>query len=167
MTEAKCRGNRVVRKAVYILRLSFVSVLFLALILASFVSVTAGERTEDEAASALAGAERELILAYQTLLMAEEAGADVSDLLDQLNESAEFLTQARMAFQSGDFDDVVTLAALSRSIGVDVQGDSASLENSALSENIRRMMFALTTSMVGIVVIALVSLWVWRILKRS
>lgn len=167
ITEAKCRENSVVRKALSILRLSFVSVLFLALILSPFVSVTAGERTEDEAASALAGAETEMILAYQALLMAEEAGADVSDLLAQLNESAEFLTQARMAFQSGNFDEAVTLAAVSRNIGLDVQGDSASLKNLALSENLRRMMFAMTASMVSIALIALGSFWVWRILKRS
>ncbi len=160
------RESSVLRKASSVLKFVFVFVLLFATASRFFVSVTVAQSGEDEAALALADAEGEVILAYQTVLEAEEAGANVSGLLVRLNESGVFLARARMVFRLGDFDETISFAASSGSIGIEVQVEAVGLKNSALSEGIQRKMFTMTASVLGIALIALGSFWVWRLLKK-
>ena len=160
------QGSRGMRRTVSVLRFSFVLMLLLVTTSQFLVFVTFAEVGESEAASALADAEGEVTLAYLAVLKVEEAGANVSGLMVRLNESGGFLARARMAYRLEDFDGTVSFAALSGSIGVEVQDEAVRLKNTALSESAQRMMFTMTASVLGIALIALASFWVWRLLKE-
>jgi len=129
------------------------------------VVATFAEGSEDVAA-AFANAEETVISAYQAVLKAEEAGANVSDLLVRLNEAGELLAQARMAYNRSAFDEATHLANSSRNIGEEVQSAAVGLKDSALSEGLQRMVFTMIASVVGVAVIGLGSLWVWHLLRK-
>jgi len=148
------------------LKLSLVLLMFLVLASQFFISETFAEASKDVAASALTDAEGVVASAYQAVLKAEEAGANISGLLVQLNEAGGFLARARMAYDFGDFEEATGLANLSRNSGIEVENAAVKLKDSAFFERVQRMWFMMIGSIVGAVLIFLGSFWVWRVFKR-
>jgi len=166
LIEIRGQESSMLAKALSVLRFAFVSVLLFAAASQFLVSATVAESSEDEATSALASAEGAVVSAYQAVLGAEEAGANASGLLVRLNEAGGYLAQAHMACRLGDFDEATRSANLSRSIGEEVQNDAVALKDSALSDSLQRMVLTMIASVLGVVLIALGSLWVWLLLKK-
>jgi len=154
------------RRALSILRLSFVLMLFLVMASQFFVSATIAEVGEDEGASGLIDAEEKVLSAYLAVLEAEKTGANVSVLLVRLNEAGEFLARAHVEYRLGDFEEASHLADSSRNIGIEVLNAAIDLKDSASSEGIQHMLFMMIASVVGMASIALGSLWVWYFLKK-
>jgi len=148
------------------LKLSLVLFTFLVLASQSYAIAVVAEAREDVVASALIDAEGVVASAYQTVLNAEEAGANVSSLLARLNEAEGFLAQGRVAHTQGDFDEALNFANLSKGVGVQVKDDALELRNLALNESLQRVSFTTAASVVACTLIAFVSLWVWRVFKR-
>jgi len=148
--------------------LKFSLVLVMFLILASeFLMVAAfAAVSEDVAVSALRDAKGVVVSAYQTVLEAEEAGANVSGLLARLNEAVGVLSLARKAYAVGDFEETAFLADSSRDIGSEVEHEAVMLKNQALSEGLQRMVFSVIASVVSVVLIAAGSFWFWQFLKK-
>jgi len=143
--------------------------IFLVFLASQFLaSATFAEASENEAASALTSAENAIVSAYQEVLKAEEAGANVSGLLAQLSKAGEDLVSARMAFNHNphDFDKAVSLANSSRDIAEEVQNAAVGLEKLALSEGLQHTLFTMMASVVGMALTAFGSLWVWHLLKK-
>jgi len=149
-----------------ILRFSVGLMIFLVMASQTSVYLTFADVSEPEAASALANAEEAVVSAYREALKAEEAGANVSSLLVRLNEAGQYLARAQIEYRLGDFEKTTDFANSSRSIGEEVQDAAVRLKDSALSESVRRMLFTMIVSVVGVAVIALGSLWVWHLLKK-
>lgn len=149
-----------------VLRFSFVLLIFLILMSWSCVIATLGKVDENDAASSLTDAEGAVASAYRAVLEAEQAGANVSVLLSQLNEAGGNLTLAHYAYEQGDFDRAVDFANSSRIIGGDVRGTAIGLKDSALSEGVQRVWLAMTSSVVGVVGVSLGGFWVWHVFKR-
>jgi len=148
------------------LKFSFALMLLLIASSRFFAPVTFAGVGEVETASALADAEGALVSAYQAVLKAEEAGANVSGLLARLNEAGGFLAQARMAYRLGYFDEAASFADSSRNIGGEVQDAALELKDAAVSEGWQSTMLTMVASVVGVAVIAIGSLWTWHFLKR-
>jgi hypothetical protein len=149
--------------------IKFLLVLTLLLVFASHfvLSVTFAEVREDQASSALADAEAAVVSAYQAVLKTEEAGANVTGLLAQLNEAGEYLDRARMEYRMGDFEKAIDFAGSGRSIGVEVQNAAVKLKNSAWNESVQHSLFTMIASIVCMTLIMLGSLWVWHPLKKA
>ena len=120
----------------------------------------------DEAVSAISQAEGAMEWAYEAVLKAERAGANVSGLLVRLNEAGEYLASAQMSFRLEDFNETVRLADLSRAVGEDVEMEAYVLTDSASSESEQRMWFTATGSAIGIMLVVSGSFWLWIFLKR-
>ena len=148
--------------------LKFSLVLMMFLVLASQFSIfeTFAEASKDVAASALTDSEGVVVSAYQVVLEAEEAGANVSGLLVRLNEAGGFLARARMAYTLGDFDGSVRFADSSSDIAVEVQNAAVELKDSAFFERVQRMWFMMIGSIFGVILVFFGSFWVWRVFKR-
>lgn len=149
-----------------ILRFSVVIFLFLAFSLQLGAGVTFAETSQEEASKALTDSESSVVSAHQAVLKAEEAGANVTDLLIRLNQAGEYLARAHMEYRLGDFEKAVDFANLSRSTGEEAQSVAVALKDSATSERLQRMMFTMIASIVGVASIALGSFWVWYFLKK-
>ncbi|MGD8506063.1 MAG: hypothetical protein PVF15_05300 [Candidatus Bathyarchaeota archaeon] len=136
---------------------------------AVFVSPALANSYQENASLAISNAEETLILAYEVVLEAEQAGGNITGLLAELNRAGEFLAAARMSFkngQNGDLDNVINLANLSKDIGEEVRNAAYTLKDSAWSEGVQYMLFTMLGSISGIILVVLASLWVWRFLKR-
>ena len=148
--------------------LKFSSVLIILLIFVSpfFVSAALAEVSKDEAASALANADGVVVSAYQVVLKAEEAGANVSSLLIRLNEAGENLVHARVAYSLGNFDETTRFADLSRDIGEEVRNEANKLKGLAWAEDVQRLWFMMASSVIGVIAVAFGSFLAWRVFKR-
>jgi len=151
---------------VSVLKFSFVLLMLLVFASQCYVSVTIAQVSESEASSALTTAEGAVDSAYQAVLRAEEAGANVSGLLVQLNDAGEFLAEARMAYKAGDFGGAVHFADLSRGIGEEVMNEARELKDLTTTESMQRMWFTMTGSILGVACIVFGSFFSWRFFKR-
>lgn len=131
-----------------------------------FVSGTPASSGEEVVASEIERAEGVMVSAYEAVLEAERAGANVSDLLAQLNDGAGSLPQARVLYRAGDFDGAVRLANLCGEVGEYVRKDAYRLRDLAVKEADERFRWTLIGSIVGVGVIVCVAFVGWRAFKR-
>lgn len=146
----------------------FLFPLIIIFILATFIFVSPvlANNEQENVSSNVTSAENAIISAYRAVLEAEQAGANVTDLLAKLNKAGEDLAVARMLYRNGDFDRAIDLANSSRNIGEEVQNAAHQLRDLTWNEGVQRMWFTMLSSVFGIILVVLGSLWVWRFLKR-
>ncbi len=151
--------------------MSFSKLFFVLLILSVFavpvfVSGVFGVDGEDVAVSAVDRAEAAVASAYEAVLDAEEAGADVSGLLVRLNVAGGYLAEAHVWFGLGDFDEAVRFADLCYDAVEDVSGEAFELRNEAHGLWATDFVVRMVGSMVGVVVVVFLGFVVWRVFKR-
>jgi hypothetical protein len=144
--------------------MSFVLLVCLVLILSFPGFFGAGGYVE--AASSLDEADTLVCQAFEAVLEAEAAGANVSVLTARLDEAAALLVRAKMLRRSGKLDEAASLIDEAVDIANDVESEASELKTSA-SVN-RQNMFLLysTFSVIGAPVFLLVLFFVWRWFKR-
>ncbi len=158
-------------------RLSDVSVMsvsklfFVLLILSVFavpvlVSGVFGADGEDVAASAIDRAEVAVVSAYEAVLDAERAGADVSGLLTRLTVAGQCLAEAHVWLSLGDFDEATRFADLCYDAVEDVRNEAYGLKNENHALWVTDSVVRMTGSMVGVVVVVFLGFVVWRVFKR-
>jgi hypothetical protein len=150
----------------HILRFLFALVTIFVFAAVFFVSPVLANSDQGTASVAIADAEETIVLTYEAVLEAEQAGGNVTGLLAQLNEAGEFLGAARMFYRNGDFDNAIYFADLSRNIGEEVESAAYELKDLASDEGVQRMWFTILGSISGIILVVLGSLRVWWFLKR-
>ena len=131
-----------------------------------FVFEGLASSSEDVASLAINQAEDVVTSAYRAVLDAEQARANVSSLLAQLNDAGEFLANAQIAFRLEDFDEAVRLADLGCDIGESVKNEASELRVDAYGSRVMDSWLTVTGSLVGVVVVVLGSFWGWRVFKR-
>jgi len=116
----------------------------------------------EEASGAVADAERSLRDAFRVVSDAEAFGANVSGLLDRLNEAGGALTSAGVALAEGNYSGAVGWAGTCRALSEDVSGDADVLKSDAVA---RAAGWWLTVSFsavgAGVFVAALFLVWRW------
>ncbi len=145
---------------------SIAFIILLVFVSPVYVPITVASVSESEASSALTSAEATAISAYHAVLTAENAGANVSDLLVQLNAAGELLAQAKMAYRLGDFDETVRSAGLCSAIAESVKNRADELNVEASRSGIPGFWVTLTASLVGIAAVSFGSFEGWRLFKR-
>jgi hypothetical protein len=122
--------------------------------------------SREEAESAIQSAEGEVLNCYRAVFNAEKAGADISTLLQVLNEAGWLLSKARLAYNNSDFDSAYEYAAnCSQKLDGRV-GEANSLKLEA--EKARQMDFLINYvgSSGGAMAIVVGGYAVWLFLKR-
>lgn len=66
--------------------------------------------SENEAKTAVETAENKVLSCYNAAYEAEKTGANISELLNTLNDAGWLLAKAKLAYSQGDFNSSVTLA---------------------------------------------------------
>ena len=124
-----------------------------------------GASSEDTATLAITQAEETFASAYEAVLEAEQAGANVSELLDRLNIAAEHLAEARMLYRLGDFDGAVNSADLSKP-EMDVKTEAEQLKIDAQTFWDTNLLDRITVPIAGVTVVILATFIAWQIFKR-
>jgi len=120
----------------------------------------------DEALTAIRKAEFAVASAYEAVLEAEKAGANVSDLLEKLNVGAENLTKACMLYRIGDLEGAAHFADLCRSSVVDVTNEAETLRDLAVVERKKQVLVISLASTFGVGVTVFGGFLGWRRFKE-
>jgi len=123
--------------------------------------------SENVVASDIERAEGVMLTAYLAVLEAEEAGANVSGLLAQLNVAGDGLAQAYVLYRLGDFDNADRFADLCSEISERVRADALKLRDQAILDADQRFRWTKTGSIIGVVAILCLCFLGWRAFKRS
>ena len=121
---------------------------------------------ESDAGLAVASAESRVAECYNFALDAEQAGANVSELLRVLDEAGDLLSKAELAFGVGDYDGAGVYAAQceGRLAGFEVQAQA--LRDSAAWQRQLDLMVNVVGSAAGTVAVLVGGWLVWRFLKK-
>jgi ribosomal protein L19 len=139
-----------------------VSVFLFSLVSVPWVSATNGGVVSLEVAEA----EEALVSAYGVVLEAEEAGADVSGLLDKLNVGDEYLAEANAYVRLGNSESAGHFAGLCVEAVGDVGDEAVLLRDEAMKLGEADFIVTMIGSVVGVVVVVVAGFVVWRVFKR-
>jgi cobalamin biosynthesis Mg chelatase CobN len=114
----------------------------------------------------VAEAEEALVSAYGVVLEAEEAGADVSGLLEKLNDGDEYLVEAYASVRLGDSENTSRFAGLCHEIAENVQSDAAELKDEAKDSWMSESVMVMLGSVVGVILVVGLCFVGWRVFKR-
>jgi len=120
----------------------------------------------EEASAAVADAEQSLHIAFRTASDAEGAGANVSALMERLNQAGDALTEAGVALAAGNYSDAVEKAGASRGLADGVSGDAGVLKSDAVSRA-SGWWVTVSFSVVDAAAFVVVLFLVWRGLRRG
>jgi hypothetical protein len=121
----------------------------------------------DEASLRIADAESALRQAFKKVLTAEQAGANVGDLLSKLNEAGDLLTEAESAYANGNVSEAMENANSSILIANTIANEALDLQTSARTNNQNVFWQTLAFSLVGIAVLIIALFVVWTKFKTS
>jgi hypothetical protein len=144
--------------------MNFFLVVFVVLTLSLYGLCDAGEHVL--AASSLDGAEALVCQVFETVLEAEEAGANVSGLMADLNEAGALLAEAEILRRHGDLDEAADVAEQAVVIANDVESEALELKNLALVNRQSVFWFSSVCSLVGVSVFLIVLFFVWGWFRR-
>lgn len=121
---------------------------------------------QEVALSIISEAEQTMARAYEAVLDAERAGAEVSGLLAKLNDAAGVLSEGHMILKVGDFEEAIRLAELSSELGWEVEGNAEWLQVEAENEHANRRRWFLAGSATGVTIVSIASLLGYAYFKR-
>ena len=147
------------------LRFLSASVLLFALFSMLMFRVSAAGNQE-VVASSISEAEGLIVEAYEAVLDAESVDADVSGLLVRLNDAAALLSEARMAFDIGDFEEAAGYAESTSDVGCEIVEEAELLKIEATNARVYSSWIFLAISVVGISVVVVASVVGYRFFKR-
>lgn len=104
---------------------------------------------------------------FKAVQRAELAGANITDLLTQLNEACDLVAQAENAYRLGDVNLSLIKAGAAVPIAEKVSSEAKIAESGALINSNSRFWFAVAFLFVGLVVYVSVLFFVWRRFKRN
>ena len=121
----------------------------------------------DEASLAIGEADNALRQAFEAVLDAERAGANLSDLIVKLDEAGGLLAEAENAYRVGNFSEAISKADKCSMQADGVVGEALNLKGSALADAQKAVLQTLTFSWVGGVAFLAVLFFVWSWFKRA
>jgi len=123
--------------------------------------------TPDEAQAAVDGAEARVIACYGAVVQAEGAGGNVTELAGVLDEAGALLSQARVAFENGEFDVAVDFSSNCTGMLVGLTDRAVTLRDSAALERYVDFMVNVVGSVAGTVAVIFAGWVLWVYLKRK
>jgi hypothetical protein len=121
----------------------------------------------DEASSAIGGADNALRRAFEAVLEAERAGANVSDLIVNLDEAGGLLAEAENAYRIGNFSEAISKAEQCSVLADGVMDEAISLKGEVLAGAQIAFWQDLTVTVMGSAVFLVAMFFVWGWFKRA
>ncbi len=104
--------------------------------------------------------------AFEAVLAAEHAGANVTVLLSQLNAAADLLAQAEMACRNGDASVAGSKASSAFLIVLEVKSEAVNAENAALVAYQNGFWLSTVLSIIGASGLVTLLFLAWKLLKQ-
>lgn len=145
------------------LKLVTISVFMFLLIQVSIPWINAS--SDNPLSTPLTEAEKAFSSSYEIVSAAEEAGANVSSLIDQLNVGGDYLSEAYVWYRLGNSENANHFASLCYNIAENVRSDALALRDKAKSLRDAEFVATAFGSAVGVIVVVVSCFVVWRIFK--
>lgn len=145
-------------------KLCVFSAILLFLLPAPILLVNA--QSESAASLALTEAEEALTLTHEAVLEAEQAGANVSLLLDKANRASEYLAEAHIWYRLGDFDKANQYAGLCSDAIEGVRNEAFELRDEANRLSEAKVVEDMIVSVAGVVAVIVFCSVAWHLFKR-
>jgi len=145
-------------------------VLFLLIIMVFSLSLTRLPfyvSANDEASSAIGDADNALRRAFEAVLEAESAGANVSGLIARLNEAGELLAEAEIARKIGSVSEAASEAEQCSVLADGVMDEAITLKGEVLAGAQIAFWQDLTVTVMGSAVFLVAMFFVWGWFKRA
>ena len=120
----------------------------------------------DQTASKLQAANNAIEQAFNAVLAAEKAGANVTGLLVQLNDAAGILAQAENSYRTGDSNTAAAQADSVLPIAQQVTASAQDAKRTALVSGQNAFWSTIAFTVIGAFVFVLALFLVWRWFKR-
>ena len=148
-------------------RLRFLSATVLIFALSSTLMLsTSASSNQEIAIISISEADYSMIQAHEAVLDAEEAGADVSALLDRLNVAGEYLAEAHVCYRLGDLENATRFAGLCFDIVEGAKSEAVELKNEKHGLLVASLFVRIVGSYVGVMVVVLLGYVIWLVFKR-
>jgi CHASE3 domain sensor protein len=121
----------------------------------------------DQTASKLQAANNAVEQAFNAVLDAEKAGANVTALLSRLNLATGLLSQAEMAYRNGNLTAAASYADSVVPIASEVQTDAVNAKKEASNAYQNALWLTIGLSVIGAVIFILALFMIWKRLKRG
>lgn len=124
--------------------------------------------SETDARSAIVAAQDKLVVCYQAVANASGAGANVTGLIQVLDQAGGNLSRADLAYNMGSFSSAQSYAVQSLNLLVqsDVVAQADALRDSATQARFWDFMINIVGSLVGAVIVVCGGFVVWTVLKK-
>ena len=132
----------------------------------SFYSLPNVSAQIDQATVNLQAANYEVEKAFNSVLDAEDAGANITSLLNQVNRADELLAQAENAYRTGDNTEALNSADSALLIAQQVTSTALSLKASASSSLQTTFLYAVLSTVIAAQIFVLALSFVWVRFKR-
>ncbi len=119
-----------------------------------------------EATEAINQAELSLNSAFVAVAEAYEAGADIKELLENLDIAGDFLSEAHMAFRSGDYETASELAVKCGNAVEDIVALANRIVANAEQEKTQLLILTVGGSCTGLILLLVFGVVGWKFLKK-
>jgi hypothetical protein len=143
--------------------LAFTILLALTIMSSLYVPLT---KASSETAS-INAANSSIDQAFSNVIAAEKAGANVTQLLLELNSAGTLLAQAENSYNAGNLANITSSANNAQTIANQVNNDAIRLRNESITFAQNNLLLTLVFSLGGAFVFVVILLLVWRRFKRS
>jgi hypothetical protein len=152
-----------------IVRCRFSSIILPVILILSicFLGLNTAIAQTNQADSKLQSANNSVNQAFNAVLDAQKAGANVTDLLSQLNTAANILAQAENSYRARDINGAIAKANSLLPITQEITNDAQVLKQSAIVNTQNNFWSTIIFSVVITVVFVLVLFFIWRWFKRN
>ena len=140
------------------------SVFMFFLLQVSFLWINAS--SDDLVSVSLTEAEEALASAYEVVLEAEQAGANVSGLFGRLNLGGEYLAEAFIWYSLGDSESTSRFSGLCYYVATDVRSEAFELRDDVNRLGEADFVLKIIASVVGVIVVVVFCSVAWRVFKR-
>ena len=136
------------------------------LFLLPFPTLLVSASSEDVVTLALTEAEEALASVHEAVLEAEQAGANVSGLLDKLNLGAEYLAEAYVWYRLGVSENASRFAGLCYEVVGGVSSEAVELRDEAKRLGDADFVVNMIGSVVGVIVVLVFCSVAWLVFRR-
>jgi hypothetical protein len=146
-------------------RFTLIGVVMFLIVMVCFVQGCFAADASD-ASEAIRQAEKDLNEAYVKVAVADAAGADVSNISNELNRAGAYLSSAKGAFNVGDYDSALVFATECSNSVKGVSGEAENLKSYAKGVRSNTIFSAVFVSVFGVVSVVVLGFIGWELLKR-
>ena len=147
-------------------KISYITLLVLLMLSLCFLSFYPADAQTNQTASKLEAANTAVGQAFGAVLDAEEAGANVTDLMFRLNYAAGLLAQAENSYRTGNINQAFAQADNVLPNAQEITNDANEAKQAATISTQNAFWTTIALSVIGIVVFVLVLSLVWRRFKQ-